>query len=757
MGLAFAVEPVAGVAGPVGFAGVFIAAEARDAAGADRRRPPGADRRRRPSARSPAAPRATLPTIRGVAAADLNYDYLHRSRAGRRRRVANPAPAGRRQVRRRHRRRRRLPASMRTAPQWGVWVADIDTEGDLDLVVSSGGRVDRRCFATTATAPSPRRSRLASIENVRAFAWLDLDDDLVPDAVVRAARRDAAGLPEPARRAVPGSAGEPWRAATAPTFASPRPPAGAVSAPTSTTTAPPTSSSRRRRRPRSSWQRRRARRRPGSRCRCGRAPPPISMATGDSIWSASTRTASRSSRGTAARRPTTTRSSGRSRRRCSAISASTRSASAGKSRSGRACTCSGRPSPRPSSTSAWARRRSAEVARIFWPNGTIQSEFQLTADATIAASQRLKGSCPWLFAWNGREMAFVTDLIWRSPLGLRINAQATADIQATEDWVKVRGDQLVARDGAYDLRVTAELWETHFFDRLALGYVDHPAGTEVFVDERFAVPAPPLDLVATDPVRAFCVRARRSRARRRRRRRRARRPTSRFRRPRRLSGDHARPLRRARAARGRAARRPAVADRARMGASHRQLRERRDLAGRACRAEEPVAAGRGRVRHDSARCGRALVSRRARTRPSASTWPAIFPRDRAQAPAARHQSRSVLGPARLGGRPAGRAPADGPAAASSGRLALPWVLGDRATRCQHPRAAALHAGRHGAALARSRGVSHAVWRRDAAGDGHRRPLRDHERGRRAGVALRPGAAAAGRAWSAISSSSATAG
>ena len=152
-------------------------------------------------------------------------------------------------------------------------------------------------------------------------------------------------------------------------------------------------------------------------------------------------------------------------------------------------------------------------------------------------------------------MAFVTDLIWRSPLGLRINAQATADIQATEDWVKVRGDQLVARDGAYDLRVTAELWETHFFDRLALGYVDHPAGTEVFVDERFAVPAPPLDLVATDPVRAFAsVRDDRGHdvadvvAR-------ARRPASRFRRPRRVSGHHARPLRRARAARGRAARR----------------------------------------------------------------------------------------------------------------------------------------------------------------------------------------------------------
>jgi hypothetical protein len=142
----------------------------------------------------------------------------------------------------------------------------------------------------------------------------------------------------------------------------------------------------------------------------------------------------------------------------------------------------------------------AEVVRIFWPNGMIQSDFDLAADTTIAASQRLKGSCPWLFAWNGREMAFVTDLIWRSPLGLRINAQAAADVRMTEDWVKLRGDQLAPRGGVYDLRVTAELWETHFFDLLSLLAVDHPQGTEVFVDERFAVPPPPPGVVVTGPL-----------------------------------------------------------------------------------------------------------------------------------------------------------------------------------------------------------------------------------------------------------------
>ena len=147
----------------------------------------------------------------------------------------------------------------------------------------------------------------------------------------------------------------------------------------------------------------------------------------------------------------------------------------------------------------------AEVARIGWPNGALQSEFDTPANQVVKATQRLKGSCPWLFAWNGREMAFVTDLIWRSPLGLRINAQATADVLMTADWVKVRGDQLAARDGAYDLRITAELWETHFFDLVSLMAVDHPVGTEVFVDERFAIPAPSLNVVATGPVQAFAA------------------------------------------------------------------------------------------------------------------------------------------------------------------------------------------------------------------------------------------------------------
>jgi hypothetical protein len=88
-------------------------------------------------------------------------------------------------------------------------------------------------------------------------------------------------------------------------------------------------------------------------------------------------------------------------------------------------------------------------------------------------------------------MRFVTDFLWRSPLGLRINAQDTAGVGQTEDWVRISGDHLVPHNGSYDVRITAELWETHFFDHVSLMAVDHPEDTEVFVDERFSAASPP--------------------------------------------------------------------------------------------------------------------------------------------------------------------------------------------------------------------------------------------------------------------------
>ena len=503
LGLRFAIEPVAGVTGPVGFAGVFIAAEhaAPQVLTAD-------GRQVRIGSKAvgafPGGAGSTLPTIRGVAAADLNYDYLTD--------LVLAGDGGLRILRQQDGGRfvdvtaaARLPASVRTAAQWGVWVADIDTEGDLDIVVSpmDGPMVVLRNNGDGSFAV---QRPFADAGGVRGFSWLDLDNDLVPDAVVldtNGARRVFENLRGGQFRETPDSHGLGHGTGFVFTEAAGRGRLGADvdnnGAMDVITTTPGTTEIQLEAPSGTPADRRRL----TLDLRTGAAADLDGDGRLDLVGvdkSGAAVVAKNS--GTKAYhyqivRPKSATVLGDQRINSFGIG-------------GEVEIRTGLHSQRMPITSpivhvGLGEATRAEVARIFWPNGTIQSEFGLTADATIAATQRLKGSCPWLFAWNGHEMAFVTDLIWRSPLGLRINAQATAEIQATEDWVKVRGDQLVARDGAYDLRVTAELWETHFFDRLALGYVDHPAGTEVFVDERFAVPAPPLDLVATDPVRAFAA------------------------------------------------------------------------------------------------------------------------------------------------------------------------------------------------------------------------------------------------------------
>ena len=142
-----------------------------------------------------------------------------------------------------------------------------------------------------------------------------------------------------------------------------------------------------------------------------------------------------------------------------------------------------------------------DVLRILWPNGDVRGEFEIKGDAIVRAEHRLNVSCPFLFTWNGDRMEFVTDCIWRSPLGLRINAQDTAGVahdrgldqdsgrsargevnkgKREKGKGKRRGFLLPPSrssvpESVYDLRVTAELWETHFFDHISLLLaVDHP-------------------------------------------------------------------------------------------------------------------------------------------------------------------------------------------------------------------------------------------------------------------------------------------
>ena len=68
------------------------------------------------------------------------------------------------------------------------------------------------------------------------------------------------------------------------------------------------------------------------------------------------------------------------------------------------------------------------------------------------------------------------------------------------EYVRIAPGRLVPRDGRYELRVTNELEEVLYLDRLRLLAVDHPADVEVYPDEGMTEPPKPFRLFAArDP------------------------------------------------------------------------------------------------------------------------------------------------------------------------------------------------------------------------------------------------------------------
>ena len=142
------------------------------------------------------------------------------------------------------------------------------------------------------------------------------------------------------------------------------------------------------------------------------------------------------------------------------------------------------------------QRLKADVLRVRWPNGVAQTVYYPGTDEDILEQQILKGSCPFLYAWDGQAFRFVTDVMWRSALGMPLGIMASgteiasAPPHASREYVRVPGRALAPRDGRYVLQLTEELWETAYLDQVKLLVVDHPDSVDVYVDEGFVPPAP---------------------------------------------------------------------------------------------------------------------------------------------------------------------------------------------------------------------------------------------------------------------------
>jgi hypothetical protein len=140
--------------------------------------------------------------------------------------------------------------------------------------------------------------------------------------------------------------------------------------------------------------------------------------------------------------------------------------------------------------------------RVLWPAGIVQSETEIAKDKPLLLTEldRKPSSCPYLYTWNGERFEFVTDFLGGGEMG-HLDAPGIFNMPDPDEYVRIRGDQLRERNGRYELRVTNELEEALFVDKVQLISVAHPQDVEVFPNEGLTVPPQPFRIYSTRDAR----------------------------------------------------------------------------------------------------------------------------------------------------------------------------------------------------------------------------------------------------------------
>lgn len=126
-----------------------------------------------------------------------------------------------------------------------------------------------------------------------------------------------------------------------------------------------------------------------------------------------------------------------------------------------------------------------DTIRVTWANGLIQNEMpeEPGAEAVIKEAPRLSGSCPMVYTWNGNRFEYISEVLGVAPLGASLARGVYFPVDHDE-YVTIRGDQLRERDGFLEVRLTEELRETAYIDKIQLIAVDHPEGLDVVTNEK---------------------------------------------------------------------------------------------------------------------------------------------------------------------------------------------------------------------------------------------------------------------------------
>jgi tetratricopeptide (TPR) repeat protein len=164
------------------------------------------------------------------------------------------------------------------------------------------------------------------------------------------------------------------------------------------------------------------------------------------------------------------------------------------------------------------KRSTVDAARILWPSGNLQAEVELAPlavtrspeakkNAPLAQSikvvevDRKPSSCPYLYTWNGQRFEFITDFMGGGEMGY-LMSPGVRNKPDPDEYVRLPEGKLQPRNGRYELRITNELEEVLYVDRLQLVAVAHPAEVEVYPNEGLIdPPLPPFKLYRTRDAR----------------------------------------------------------------------------------------------------------------------------------------------------------------------------------------------------------------------------------------------------------------
>jgi hypothetical protein len=132
-----------------------------------------------------------------------------------------------------------------------------------------------------------------------------------------------------------------------------------------------------------------------------------------------------------------------------------------------------------------------DSVQTVWSNGIVDNQIDVDvkpSPLTIPEKHVAAGSCPYLYAWDGKRFRFVTDLLGNSPLGLSMRRGAV--LPADPDEIVFVGTEkdFKPRRGFYEVEVTEELREVLYLDEAHLIAVDHPPDVEVHSTDKLCPP-----------------------------------------------------------------------------------------------------------------------------------------------------------------------------------------------------------------------------------------------------------------------------